>query len=110
MSRLSAYRIMWLQVIFDLPVGTKIQRRKATKFRNCLLDLGFEMEQFSVYFRFCPDKSFADKMANSIESEIPTDGSVKMLTFTDKQYENIKSFQGKKKEPQRKNPTQLALF
>ena len=42
---------MWLQVMFDLPVNTKKQRKKATGFRNGLLDLGFEMIQFSVYQR-----------------------------------------------------------
>lgn len=30
---LSAYRFMWLLVMFDLPVGTKAERRAATKSR-----------------------------------------------------------------------------
>lgn len=110
MSVLSAYRIMWLQVIFDLPVGTPAQRKSATGFRNHLLDLGFEMEQFSVYFRFCSDKSFAEKIIKKVEDELPPNGSVKMLTFTDKQYEGIRSFQGSCKQKARKNPAQLVLF
>ncbi len=44
---------MWLMVMFDLPVTEKEQRKEATYFRNRLLDLGFEMIQFSVYMRFC---------------------------------------------------------
>lgn len=110
MKLLSAYRIMWLQVIFDLPVGTRQQRKQATGFRNHLLDLGFDMEQFSVYFRFCSDKSFVEKIVKSVESNLPFYGSVKMLTFTDKQYENIRSFNGEKKLPPNKNPAQLVLF
>lgn len=110
MKKLSAYRIMWLQVIFDLPVKTPLERKQATDFRNCLLDLGFEMEQFSVYFRFCSDKSHAESIGRGVEAQLPPNGSVKMLTFTDKQYENIRSFQGAKKGPERKNPAQLVLF
>lgn len=110
MNLLSGYRIMWLQVIFDLPVGTRSERRRATKFRNHLLDLGFEMEQFSVYLRFCPDKSFSESLIQKIESNLPPDGSVKMLAFTDRQYESIRAFQGAKQLRTRKNPAQLSLF
>src|SRR3546814_3502482 len=50
---LSGYRLMWIFVMFDLPVGTKKQMHDATKFREFLLDQGFEMSKFSVYARFC---------------------------------------------------------
>ena len=50
---LSAYRIMWIFIMFDLPVTTKPERKEASAFRNYLLDLGFEMSQFSVYLKFC---------------------------------------------------------
>ena len=56
---LTGYRLMWIMVIFDLPVGTKKQRHAATKFRNFLLDQGFTMSQFSVYMRFCGGKDQA---------------------------------------------------
>jgi CRISPR-associated protein Cas2 len=36
----------WLLVVFDLPVGTKKERRLASGFRNYLLDLGYLMLQF----------------------------------------------------------------
>ncbi len=51
-TQLSGYRIMWVWVLFDLPVGTKAERKRATRFRNDLLDLGFEMVQFSVVSQF----------------------------------------------------------
>ncbi|WP_197387472.1 CRISPR-associated endonuclease Cas2 [Ralstonia pseudosolanacearum] len=44
---------MWLLTMFDLPVGTKAERKAATSFRHFLQDQGFEMAQFSVYMRFC---------------------------------------------------------
>lgn len=110
MKALSAYRIMWLQVIFDLPVTSRLERKAASDFRHYLLDLGFEMEQYSVYFRFCADKSFAEKIIKRIESHLPKSGSVRILMFTDKQYENIISFNGPRRQPDRKNPVQLSFF
>ena len=52
-TQLSGFRLMWIFVMFDLPVGTKAEMRAATKFREYLLDEGFEKSQFSVYARFC---------------------------------------------------------
>jgi CRISPR-associated protein Cas2 len=101
---------MWLQVIFDLPVGTPSQRKRATTFRNQLLDLGFEMVQFSVYLRFCPDKSAAESYIKHLESDLPPNGSIKMLTFTDNQYENIKSYMGQDEKKKQEIATQLSLF
>ena len=46
---LNGYAIMWLYVMFDLPVETKSQRRVAARFRKDLLKDGFTMHQFSVY-------------------------------------------------------------
>jgi CRISPR-associated endonuclease Cas2 len=59
---LSGYRLMWMLVTFDLPVETKKQRAAATRFRNDLLDLGFEMSQFSNYLRFCNGKEQFEAM------------------------------------------------
>jgi CRISPR-associated protein Cas2 len=109
MTQLSAYRILWIQVLFDLPVSTKKGQKKATKFRNFLLDCGFSMVQFSAYHRFCASKEYADKYIKAIEKEVPENGKVQILVFTDKQYENIISFYGKKKEIL-KNPEQYELF
>lgn len=109
-GKLSGYRIMWLQVIFDLPVGTRKERREANQFRNALLDLGFEMEQFSVYLRDCADKKLADTLMRQVEGYLPDRGSVKMLTFTDRQYENIRSYRGTELRMRRKNREQLQLF
>ena len=49
---LSAYRVMWLLVMYDLPTLTKNERKNAQEFRNYLLDEGFEMTQFSSYMKY----------------------------------------------------------
>lgn len=107
---LTGYRLMWVMVIFDLPVGTKKQRHAATKFRNFLLDQGFEMAQFSVYLRFCGGKEQMEAYVRRIEKSLPKTGLVQILSFTDKQYEGIVSFDGRTREPQNENPQQYVLF
>lgn len=101
---------MWIFVMFDLPVGTKPQARAATKFREFLLDQGFEMSQFSVYARFCNGKEQFETYLRRIESNLPDRGDIHVLTFTDKQYENIVRFSSQKRQREKKNPDQLVLF
>lgn len=96
--------------MFDLPVGTREQARAATKFREFLLDEGFEKSQFSVYARFCNGKEQFETYMRRVESKLPDNGDVHILSFTDRQYENIVRFSGQRRRRQRKNPDQLALF
>jgi CRISPR-associated protein Cas2 len=107
---LSGYRIMWLVVLFDLPVGTKKERKAANGFRFKLLDLGFEMSQFSVYLRFCAGKEQADAYERKIEQSMPASGKVHIMAITDKQYENIRTYRGRNREQSPQNPNQFALF
>ena len=107
---LSGYRIMWLVVLFDLPVGTKKERKAASGFRLALLDLGFEMTQFSVYLRFCAGKEQAEAYERKVERAMPVSGKVHIIAITDKQYENIRTYRGRKREQSPKNPNQYALF
>ena len=110
MVALSGYRLMWVMALFDLPVVSKPERKRATGFRNFLLDQGFEMVQFSVYARFAPGRERAEAITRKIGSVVPQDGKVDVLFFTDKQYEQIVSFRGKPGGPMPKKPQQLALF
>jgi len=110
LTRLSGYRLMWIFVMFDLPVGSREQSRAATKFREFLLDQGFEKSQFSVYARFCNGKEQFEAYMRRIEANLPSSGEVHVLSFTDRQYENIVRFSGQRRRRPRKNPDQLALF
>lgn len=100
---------MWMFAMFDLPVGTPEERGLASKFRNGLLDLGFEMAQFSVYIRHCAGKEKVETLATSIREMCPLRGSVYIFSITDKQYEALIRIEGQK-ENRPKNPGQLALF
>lgn len=106
----SGYRFLWMQVIFDLPVTKRRQRKAATKFRQHLLDLGFEMAQFSVYQKWLVGKEAAERMVKKIRLKLPDDGRINILVFTDKQYENIITFHGKVHGEKKQNPQQFELF
>ncbi len=101
---------MWLYVMFDLPVGTKPERKAASKFRLFLLDQGFEMAQFSVYLRFAESKEAAETYIGKIRQALPGKGKVHIVTITDRQYGNARIFTGQKHERRSGNPDQLVLF
>ncbi|MCL1887112.1 MAG: CRISPR-associated endonuclease Cas2 [Betaproteobacteria bacterium] len=107
---LSGYRIMWLVVMFDLPVVEKKERKAASDFRKRLLDMGFEMSQFSVYMRFCTSPAQVDTYCKRVEENLPQGGRVHIVQLTDKQYERIITFRGKTKQPAQKSPDQYVLF
>ena len=107
---LNPYRIMWLFAFFDLPVMTKKERKEATQFRQKLLDLGFDMVQFSVYSKVCPGKEKVQSLIKRISQELPQNGKIDLLSITDKQFENIVSFRGKSDKNLPKKRSQLVLF
>ncbi len=92
------YTIMWILVMFDLPVLTKTQMRKATQFRNNLLELGFLRKQFSVYLRPCENMAAAERMAEKVGLCLLEEGEVSVFFITDRQYGLTRNFFGKKKK------------
>lgn len=96
--------------MFDLPVSTPPERRLATKFRNFLLDEGFEMSQFSVYFRFCGDRTRTSPYVRKIRKQAPPGGKISILFFTDKQFSDIINIQSRIVQIPTKNPDQYVLI
>ena len=107
---LCAYRLMWMLVMFDLPVLTAEERKAANDFRHDLLDFGFERCQYSVYLRFCEGREQADTWTRRVQSVLPSGGKVYCLYFTDKQYEGIVRFERRVRRKKLKNPDQFQLF
>ena len=108
--RYGGYRFMWMLVMFDLPVLTKRQRKRATRFRTDLLDLGFEMAQFSVYMKFCGGKDAADTLGARVERLVPAEGRVSILVFTDNQYGRMRVFSGGARRAREAERGQLLLL
>jgi len=78
----------WIMVMFDLPVVEDTDRKKASRFRNDLLDLGFYMLQESVYLRNCVTQEKHKQFLNRVKSFAPEKGSITALYLTDKQWQN----------------------
>jgi len=85
---------MRMLVFFDLPVVTKAERRAYTVFRRFLLNDGFDMIQFSVYGRILNGRDAEEKHLQRLVANLPPDGSVRMLTVTEKQYASMKLLVG----------------
>jgi CRISPR-associated protein Cas2 len=101
---------MWVLAMFDLPVDDKDARRRYARFRKALLKDGFARVQFSVYARHCASRENAAVHMSRVESAVPADGEVRVLTVTDKQYERMRVFWGKSRKQPEPPPAQLALF
>lgn len=108
--RLNSYHIMWLFVFFDLPVMTKIQRKRAAKFRKLLEKDGFTMMQYSVYVRHSPSKESMEVHLKRVKSFIPPVGMVSILRVTGKQYGEIINYYGKEIQDNPEAPQQLEFF
>lgn len=103
-------RFVWMFVFFDLPVGTKADRRWATRFRKFLKDDGFLMLQLSVYARVCRGEGAATKHAQRVTKNLPPKGSVRTLQVTDKQYARMKLMLGEATFSEKKAPQQMVLL
>ena len=107
---ISGYRCMWVLAMFDLPVDTKRARRAYTQFRKGLLKDGFTRMQYSVYIRHCASEENAHVHISRVQNFLPDDGEVRVLTITDKQFERMRVFWGKRRKPPEQPPKQLELF
>jgi len=101
---------MWLFVFFDLPVGTKTDRRNATRFRKFLKDDGFMMLQWSVYARVVRAEEGAEKHVGRVTKNLPPRGSVRTLQVTDRQYARMRLLLGEATFNEKKAPQQLVLL
>ncbi len=110
MVYLSGYRIMWLFVMFDLPTGSRKERKQASGFRNHLLDLGFEMSQFSVYMKYCMSAEKAESISKKVTLKVPSGGKVDIVSITDRQFANIIRFEANEQLNMPKQPQQLQIF
>ncbi|MCX6511890.1 MAG: CRISPR-associated endonuclease Cas2 [Actinobacteria bacterium] len=96
--------------MFDLPVVDPVARKQAQQFRNMLLDLGFEMAQFSVYLRHCASEPVAQTYTSRVKSHLPDDGYVNLLVFTDRQFSRMDSFHGRARKMLPSPPPQLEFW
>mgnify|MGYP003329510992 FL=1 len=68
------------------------------------------MMQFSVYYRHCGSLEICEKHIKYLQKNIPFEGKISILKFTDKQFGEIITFLGKKIEKMPSKPMQFELF
>jgi CRISPR-associated protein Cas2 len=93
------FKVGWLIVAFDLPVGSKPQRKAAHDFREWLKDDGFQMLQWSVYARSCVSFSRQETHFQRVKARLPEEGSVRILFVTRAQWERSFVIHGKPAKP-----------
>lgn len=103
-------RFMRMIVFFDLPTLTKTDRRNASRFRKFLVNDGYTMLQLSVYSRICKGNDDVEKHAKRLKSLIPKEGSVRLLTVTEKQYASMEILVGTLKKEEEIGDKQLLLL
>lgn len=102
---------MRMMVFFDLPVVSKEDRRAYTVFRRFLLNDGYDMIQFSIYGRILNGSDAENKHMKRLLANLPPEGSVRVLTVTEKQYAGMKLLVGLPFFQETKvNAKQIALF
>ena len=89
-------RFMRIIVFFDLPVVTKKQRKTYAQFRKFLINSGFDMIQFSVYARITRNSDDAKKYIALVDKNKPPEGSVRVLSVTERQYSSMILLVGEK--------------
>ena len=67
---------MVLLLSFDLPRNTKEERKEATEYRKRLVELGFDMKQYSLYEREVESDTTKDHLIKILKNEVPYDGMI----------------------------------
>ena len=110
LSRLNAYRIMWVLVMYDLPMVNEADKRRYAHFRKTLLKDGFQKFQFSMYVRHCSSKESAEVHVKRVRSMLPSKGDIGIMQITDRQFGMIEIFHGKETAKRPEIVRQLELF
>lgn len=89
-----SYRFMRLLVFFDLPTITTEDKRNYRRFRTTLIKNGFIMLQESVYCRMFITPSAEKSAMDIIRKNKPPNGTVQMLSVTEKQFSKMEYLVG----------------
>jgi CRISPR-associated protein Cas2 len=102
MEMMSDYRFMRSILFFDLPMMSDAEVRRYTRFRKYLINNGYIMMQYSIYSKIFPNRDTVKWHMQDLERNLPSDGSVMIMTVTEKQYQSIQNLVGSKKALDRK--------
>ena len=102
--------ISWIKAALkefrEFPEGAKGIRA----LQKTLLEDGFTMMQYSIYSRHCASIDNAEMHVRRMGDRVPTEGEVRFLTITDRQFGRIQVFAGKKRHPTAPSPLPNGAF
>jgi CRISPR-associated protein Cas2 len=110
---MSAFKTMWLMIMFDLPTKTKKDKKRYHWFHDELVKEGYIRIQYSIYAKVfaSPESAFfgRQRITKFVKINIKK-GNIRMIIFTDKQFANMKVLIGEQSEEEQNAPKQLLLF
>ena len=89
-------RFMRLIIMYDLSTETKIDIKEYSHFHKHIISRGFIMMQYSIYMKVLNAPTKKEYEIQAIKKKLPSNGNIRVLTITDKQYHDIKLLRGGK--------------
>lgn len=93
----SKYRNMRLILLFDLPAVESGEKKEYLFFKKGLILNGYTMMQFSVYVKSINTQTKIKQEINKIIKYVPSNGNIRLISITEKQYEEMEMILGHKK-------------
>jgi len=90
------YEKLRLICFFDLPSDTPEEKKAYRTFRKKLIELGFVMQQYSVYVRTLPNRSQLSKYEEQLKRVTPKNGLVELIYVSEKQFNDRRFLIGEK--------------
>lgn len=107
---ISEWRAVWMIVMFDLPVQTKLHKTRYRQFHDFLLDNGFMMLQYSIYGRHCASREKGETHARRVKRATPRQGEVRILTVTEAQFGKMQVFRNFERKKVEQPPLPLEFW
>ncbi len=104
---------MWLMVMFDMPTQSKKDKKNYLRLRKSLIANGYSMMQYSIYVKSFHSYEASIAGRKRLKDYIATNkfkGNIRMVSFTDKQFEHMEILIGEKSSDEIAQPKQLVLF
>lgn len=82
--------------MYDLYMDDKSAVKQYNYFHRELIKLGFYRIQYSIYCKVLHNKDHCQNLINKITRVLPKKGQVRILTITEKQYQNMYILSGER--------------
>ena len=100
----------WILVTLDLPSRSTAQRHEATRFRNRLVDFGYEPLHSNAYARYLPPKAKVATETNRLTRELPEKGAVYIVELTGGSHRRALTLGAGEPVPPRSTPEIMSVY